>query len=312
MKFQEAVMRACEDNTSELSETTRQDIRSLLRDYGRIGSVFGDVELDVITAESIREWVKLNKDLKINTIDKYLYAFAFVFRWAIENRIVNLNPVGQYRVMFRKRNSKSMREGKDPSRNIRPLRPSACKALVDASFEHGTDSSTSMLLLMMDAGLRAGEAFALRWEHVGDDCLDIVENLPRHIREPVAPKSGYRRRVQMSQRLRDHLISLRGLDEERVSNPMNYDSFRMNGWKLILEKSGLEKVRFKDLRDTYACTLLSCGIPIAYIAKQLGHTNVMVTARHYAQWLHDGWKPPVQLLEGQVPADLLAVASNGI
>ena len=36
----------------------------------------------------------------------------------------------------------------------------------------------------------------------------------------------------------------------------------------------------KDLRDTYACWLLMAGIPLGYIAEQLGHANSHVTARH--------------------------------
>ncbi len=47
-------------------------------------------------------------------------------------------------------------------------------------------------------------------------------------------------------------------------------------------------------------------MPIGYIAKQLGHGDVGVTARYYARWTEDGYREPMRLASGEVPADLLA------
>jgi hypothetical protein len=66
--------------------------------------------------------------------------------------------------------------------------------------------------------------------------------------------------------------------------------------------------RPKDLRDTYASHLLSANIPLPYVSKQLGHGDVLTTARHYARWIDASGRyvaPPV-LQQGEVPADLLA------
>jgi integrase len=41
-------------------------------------------------------------------------------------------------------------------------------------------------------------------------------------------------------------------------------------------------VRLKDLRDTYASHLLTRGIPIQFVSRQLGHGGVSVTEQHYA------------------------------
>ncbi len=43
------------------------------------------------------------------------------------------------------------------------------------------------------------------------------------------------------------------------------------------------------------------------MSAQLGHSDVAVTARHYARWVGDEvYRPPVVLDLGEVPADLLA------
>ncbi len=65
------------------------------------------------------------------------------------------------------------------------------------------------------------------------------------------------------------------------------------------------QLRPKDMRDTYACQLLTQGIPLAYIAGQLGHEQVTTTARHYASWIdQDGYRNPPPVADDEVPADL--------
>ncbi len=62
----------------------------------------------------------------------------------------------------------------------------------------------------------------------------------------------------------------------------------------------------KDLRDTFACHLLTAGISLGYIAEQLGHANPQVTARHYARWVGEEYREPLTLRDGEVASDLLA------
>jgi integrase len=46
-------------------------------------------------------------------------------------------------------------------------------------------------------------------------------------------------------------------------------------------KAGLEYLNFHQLRHTYASTLVNAGIPLAYIAQQLGHTDTRMVEKHY-------------------------------
>jgi len=63
----------------------------------------------------------------------------------------------------------------------------------------------------------------------------------------------------------------------------------------------------KDLRDTFASQLLTSGVSLGYVSKQLGHADVAVTARHYARWAGgDSYRAPMVVEAGEVPADLLA------
>ncbi len=63
----------------------------------------------------------------------------------------------------------------------------------------------------------------------------------------------------------------------------------------------------KDLRDTFASQLLTAGVQLGYVSRQLGHADVSVTARHYARWAGgDAYRCPLDVGEDEVPADLLA------
>jgi hypothetical protein len=62
------------------------------------------------------------------------------------------------------------------------------------------------------------------------------------------------------------------------------------------------------LRDSFASHLLSAGVPLVYVSRQLGHKSQTLTERCYAKYLPGGdvYQPPEVLEVGEVPADLLA------
>jgi integrase len=39
------------------------------------------------------------------------------------------------------------------------------------------------------------------------------------------------------------------------------------------------------LRDTFACDLLTKGVPLEDVSKLLGHESIVTTERHYAAWV---------------------------
>jgi integrase len=44
-------------------------------------------------------------------------------------------------------------------------------------------------------------------------------------------------------------------------------------WRRVLKRAGLPGYRLPDLRHTFATGLLAEGVPIIYVAAQLGHTK---------------------------------------
>jgi integrase len=65
-------------------------------------------------------------------------------------------------------------------------------------------------------------------------------------------------------------------------NPIDHGNLLRRHFYPALKKAQIPKIRFHDLRHTYASLLIEQGESIKYIQSQLGHANPMVTLSVYA------------------------------
>ena len=63
--------------------------------------------------------------------------------------------------------------------------------------------------------------------------------------------------------------------------PANMDNVKLRHFYPNLAKAGLRRVRYHDLRHTFASLLLQNGEPLAYIKEQLGHSSITMTVDVY-------------------------------
>ena len=199
--------------------------------------------------------------------------------------------------------------------------PAALAAFCVASEELGGDGHLVDLLLL-DAGLRLGEVGGLRWECFwwGSDAndtsrsLSIEQTRPRGRFDSSTPKSGIARKVALSRRLRRVLRSewmRRGQPMGRIFGRLNQSNYRIRHFAKVCQRAGIGRRRPKDLRDTFASQLVSSGISLAYVSRQLGHKHIAITSTHYAAWAGgDTYRPPLELRDGEIPADVLARLSG--
>jgi len=326
-----------------LAPTTQEDRRFMLAPEGPLVSELGDLRLDAIRPERLLVWWEswiVERGRTRKTGRNYLDAIAGVYGYAADRGFDTPNPVDAVRAMLRRRNrTKAARAEALPSPT--PIESDKDVArFVEVSLEWAEIAPRRRLLtkhekimlgdvavanmLMLDAGLRLGEAMALRWGHIcwgqgADDTsrhLFIQEALARG-RHGGEPKSGRARKVALSRRLRT-LLRDRWLelgqpgDDVRVLVRRDTHKYRDSHFRKVCEKAQLGRRAPKDLRDTYASHLLTAGVPLGYIAKQLGHADAQVTARHYARWVdEEGYRNPLQVQPGEVPADLLSWLDSG-
>ena len=322
--FATLTQRYLDEDTGHLAPTTQTDRRSHLAVDGPVLRHIGSQPLDLVQPPTLREW--WNREIQaagrsVATGHRYLASIAGVLNYAVELGYIRDNPVDSFRrQLSRRRRSKSGRAAQESLAN--PIEdPGALERLIAESRAEGPEV-VAVVLAMLDAGLRVGEAMALRWRSVawGTDENDprrhllVDESFSRASTEVTPPKSGRCRRVQLSLRLRRALGELYLSHDPRPDRgallfPFGSRRFRDGPWAAILERADLPGRTPKDLRDTFASQLVSAGIPILYVSRQLGHSTTAVTERHYAKWIPgdgDLYVEPINLEAGEVPGDLLA------
>jgi integrase len=314
--------RCLEEDMAHLAATSAADRRTHLRPGGPLIEHFGAWPLGEITPAALREWWSIyvaNSDERgPKTGREYVNALSAVFGYAIDLGLIERSPIPDFRAQLRRRSrTKQARAGR--ASKINPITdPTALGRLLEAARERSLRSYVAVLL-MLDAGLRLGEATGLTWGQVvwgrdADDrsrALIIDRNCPRGGPEE-ATKSGRERRVPLSRRLRAalrelHLAMGRPGPEVRALGSLDHRNFRRREWDPICRDAGLVGHTPKDLRDTFASWLVSLGAPLPFVQKALGHANWAVTAEHYARWVpHAECIEPARLGKGDVWPDVLA------
>jgi integrase len=120
-----------------------------------------------------------------------------------------------------------------------------------------------------------------------------------------SPKRGNSRSVRLTQSamkaLRSHRkgqleekLKLAGLWQDfglvfpsRAGTPMDADNLVQRSFEPLLERAGLPRVRFHDLRRTFATVLLSGGTHPKVVQEMLGHANISQTMDTYSHVLPD-------------------------
>ena len=319
--FSEFSGRYLTEDTSHLAPTTRSDLDSYLREGGPLLGFFGADRLDLITVPRLREWWNREVILagrSVKTGRAYLDVLSNVLGYAIELEVIGANPVPTFRQHVRRR-QRTQRARSEAESRIRPIEnPWDCEALLEAALPEGPEAFV-YVLLGLDAGLRQGEALGLRWGAIGwadgdeDQTRHLLVDASRPRGGELGPtKSGRAREVAMSRRLHRALTALYRQrwnpgPERFVVGGIDPSNFRAREWRRILKRARIGKRSYKDLRDTYASSLITAGVQLGYVSAQLGHADVAVTAHHYAKWIGgDVYRAPLQLRDGDVPADFIA------
>jgi integrase len=181
---------------------------------------------------------------------------------------------------------------KVPKKDVTPLSPDQARVLLEAARG---DRLEALYVLAVHTGMRQGELLALKWEHV-----DLDAGVLR-VRGTKTARS--RRTVKVFQTALDALTShlTRQLGEiDRVGNawrenglvfaseigaPLNRHNLTQRSFRPLLERAGLPRVRFHDLRHTCATILLSKGVHAKFVQELLGHATIAIPLDTYSHVL---------------------------
>jgi integrase len=220
-----------------------------------------------------------------------------------------------------------LRDRGDPARRIDPLTAEEEARLLGLA-RHSYPRHFSLLLCALRTGMRLGELLGLQWGDIDFQgrFIEVRRSLVEGGRIEL-PKNGKIRRVDLSLLLGETLEKLRVRRAEEAlakgwkqvpewvfcneeGRPIWKSDFERRVFHKALEKAGLRRIRFHDLRHTFASRLLQNGESIVYVKDQLGHHSIKVTVDVYGHLVPGANKAAVDRLDQQALAALAALEAR--
>ena len=92
----------------------------------------------------------------------------------------------------------------------------------------------------------------------------------------------------------------------QAGKPISQSNMLRRHFFSALKKAGVKRIRFHDLRHTYASLLIEQGENIKYIQSQLGHSSPIMTLNVYAHLMKPVNQEAARRLEKTVFGNLVA------
>jgi integrase len=302
--------------TGQIRETTYEEYGRSLKTY--VFPVLGSRPIDSITRGDIRDLIisVMAAGKSTSLVRNLLAPLRLAFNHAVDDGLLPVNPalrMGRY-----------MKDKIDHRAGIDFLSETEEAILLTAVKEYAPEYYC-LILFALRTGARFGEIVGAQWAD-----LDFtgrffeVRRTLRSLDRIYPPKNGRIRRVDLSLQLIAELKRLRaqrveetlkqGVDTPwvfvtKVGTPLNRANLVQRVLHRVLAKAGLRRIRFHDLRHTFASRLLQNGESLVYVKEQLGHSTIKVTVDVYGHLIPGANKAAVDRLDGSsLPAGGASVA----
>jgi integrase len=287
---------------NNLKPSTYRGYRVLLEKH--ILPEFGNKPLPEITRDEIKAlcYRKLEGGLSGNTVSYIARTLSAIFNHAVEDGILSVNHA--------QRPGRYIRKGNRIDK-IDFLSPEEGHLLLDSAEEH-YPRFYPILLTALRTGARQGELIGLQWGDIDWNGKFIEIRRSNWNGYISTPKNGKGRRVDMSDRLAavlaDHRRKMaadvlgngRSIPVWVFPSLMGTALDAANVRKIFeacLKKSGLRKIRFHDLRHSFASWLIANGESLVYVKEQLGHHSIQITVDTYGHLIPGANRQAVNRLD---------------
>ena len=224
------------------------------------------------------------KGLVNKTINGILTFIQAVLNYGVEYEFLSVNPVAKYKKLPQVKPS------------IHFLNEIQIPTFLDLAKVF-TPRYYAFFSTAIYTGMRRGELLALEWSDIDfeNNQIKVNKQIYKGIKQPT--KTNKERIVYIP----NNLIAILTEHKKQNTIPTNL-VFHNNGKpihpytmesvyfhplikkcnKVLDKENQIKKIRFHDLRHTYATYLLSKGIPVKYVQDQLGHSTAKMTLDTYA------------------------------
>ncbi len=266
--------------------------RDLINPPQRIRAIraqFGERAAEALIGSQIRAWLT-TVSTNASTRNRYKSTFSSIYRLAKEEGKVGINPVRdtpQFAVLL-----------SDPVW-LKPQDEVKLRAVLSSWVEDCPDHHVLTklylrcheheLTIALGTGMRKGNQYALRWEDVDFDrrviflpktkngrshTVPMIDDVYATLKSMLSIQDEIARFQQLSKR-RESSTSVRMVASGRVFNTTENREW----WAKAIKEAGL-KVRWHDLRHTFASRMVGAGVPLKTVQDACGHQSVQTTNRY--------------------------------
>jgi integrase len=244
-------------------------------------------------AVAFRDWLTQVKQLAPVTVKDKLYLVAQAWDWALEDGQL---PADQRNPWKKVKASHKV----PPKQPDKPFSVEEVRAIIqgfrtDPEYSYYGD----FVEFFLGVGCRTGEAIALCWKHISDDCGEVWFGESVTVNDERKAEKRYKARsFPLTPRLQKLLLARRPPNvspdtpvfPSRKGKLMNARNFarKNRAWKTVLEKLGIDYRRPYNSRRTNATiSIFEYGENPASVAQRLGHDPRTL----FRSYLGDNGKP---------------------
>ncbi len=269
-------------------EHKKQNLRESTWDVykGHTVKHFHDLDslrINRISVARIEKYItsRQKQGMNILTLRKILVSLGQIMAYAVRHRYIDYNPV---------RDAERPRgQGGEKRKKIRILTIEEINNLLEAVTNR---KYRTLFLLAIMSGARQGELLGLKWPDVDWDNSQIhIQRTYNHQMFFDVKTGTSRRKIDIGPKVITRLkkwklacpvCELDLVFPNQAGKPINHNNLVSRHFNPALKAAKIPKIRFHDMRHTFASLLIEQGENIKYIQSQLGHSTPSVTWNVYA------------------------------
>lgn len=269
LTFENACKRFLKDIAATRSPSTVLAYRKRLEAHW---SSLGPMDVKELTLPVLRQADREQEWKSQKTRRDCQSVLAGVLQWCVKEGVLEANP------------ARALVSGRWQRPEIDPFTDDEIRSI----FSELRGQPALLYRLMLETGMRTGEACALQWGDVEETCLRVQATIWEGERK--STKTHQARKVALTS---SAIALLKGHTETRFAGMWVFTTIKGNAYseehltdafRTACERAGVRYRRPYTLRHTFASKALSAGVEVAWLAQQLGD-RVETVLRHYARWI---------------------------
>ena len=283
--------------TKKKLEVKEATYRRLLISFRTLkGSDIASVRLCDLTTRDFQDYVAelIDNAYSLSTIKKQMLLVSAAVRFAYEQRLIDFDPCASVKTPSKSRIKVDTKE-------VVAFTTEEQEKLRTVLNQHRHNAYYAMEL-MLETGMRVGEALALSWKDINFEKKSI--RIHATMVNPANQKECYvqegaksetsNRIIPISPRAMEILQKLRDYSREEwvFSGPrgkrLSYENLRQQ-CKKVCEEAKVPYYGLHVWRHTFATNLYYKGVDVKILSKLLGHANTTITYNIYVHLYGDGF-----------------------